>query len=295
LLSIWEAEGVSYDTKRKRFSTIQKVLLEAVDREQLPKVPKLPEIPDTGSAIRGYAGAVELEEVEALYRAADAATWPRLKAAQKKRLWWLTPAVWWRTWLVCWWCYGLRTQDVVGIKSKQRGLLWESVKRLPRCPVPGVKTTWPNGWLFVVPQKTKRTKGQPVIVPLLDVVAEHLAVFRDVDGVRVFPNGRSHRNFYSSFELIRQKAGVASDVTISSSKTLDGQIVRSIRKGCSQNWDDQSDGLGEWVLGHANMGTNASHYKSVAKPIVEAASGLLLPPSFTDDALLPKPQKSLLA
>lgn len=306
VLAVWRGWGVRRDSLRKWFSTIKKTLRAGVEREALDRLPPFPELPRAGKQrFRGFAGGVELEEVDRLYRAAEAAHWPRLarRIPRKDRYGWLTPAVWWRAWLVLWWTYGLRTQDVVGVRGAETGLLWEEITEAPACPLAWVRTRCPTGWLYAFPGKTEETKGEPIVLPLSACVRRHLAVFRPAAGLRarpddpprVFPHGRSPNDFYRALREIKRAAGVGDDVYPSAPRKLPHglQAVRSIRKGCSQNWDDVKDGLGAWVLGHVSPGTNAESYKSVAKDLVAGVEDLPLPPSFRDESLLPKVQHEL--
>lgn len=293
LMRLWRQPGgraraASRDTIRKRVGVLKMLLGECVDREMLARVPRMPPLPPR-TKLRGFAGPVTIEEIGKLYRAADAATWPRLRTkAQRERFGHLVPSAWWRTWLVLWWCYGLRTQDVVAYKSRRfSGLLWHEVRESRACPVEGSsRYEAPHGWLFKPPKKTEDRKRTAVVAPLHPVVVRHLRLFRcvsELDAPRVFPSGRRKDKFYEAWRAIRSEAGLGEDVTIAGSEDGDSPR-RSIRKGAGNNWPGE---LGEWVLGHVPEGTFQRSYKTIAAALIDGIEDLPLPDAFRDDSLLP--------
>lgn len=255
-------EPLAPDTIRKCLTTVRKVMRAAQDRGKLDRVPQLPEIRRSESE----PVPIELDQIERLYRAADAAEWPQIGSIE--------PATTWRCWLVWFWVYGARTQDFVAYKScRQVGLRWSSIRREKRCPIAKLRIDCPHGWLRYRPQKTQRTRGESLVLPLHPVALAHLQPFEGLDPERVWPNGRSKQSFYSAWRAIVRRSGLPSDVTIA------GENSPSLRKGCSNNWDDVRDGLGERVLGHVAQGTNGRHYKQVLPHLVAGIERLELPPS----------------
>lgn len=283
------SEGLSGDTCRKMFSTVKRVMRAARKRKLVGDVPDLPAIPKTS----GRAGVVECDEVGALYEAAAVARWPRAMG--------IPASAWWRCWFVLFWYYGARTQDFVGYKtSTDTGLLWSSLTDDVRCPDRSIKRDrqvieCPAGWLEYVPEKTKRSKGESLILPRCEIVNAHLATFQQLDPERVFPNGRSKKKFSETWHAIRTEADVPADVSIADTGVRNGRKMRSIRKGCSNNWDDAREGLGEWVLGHAAKGTNHAHYKLMLPAMVDLIGELEIPQAFQDGLeKLPKVQRQLI-
>ena len=218
------------------------------------------------------------DEIAELYRHADAAQWPRPRSLQAARWGDLQPGDWWRAWFVLFATYGARTADFVSYKHGADGLLWQSIIDQPECPdpsIPGLSSL--HGWLEYTPGKTKRTRGEPLLLPLSAAARRSLDRFRGLDAVRVFPNGRSKIPFAESFQSIRSAAGVPDDVTIADTGTRRGRKMRSIRKFCSNAWDSLREGLGGWVLGHNPQGTNAAHYRLALPEIVRLVELFPLP------------------
>lgn len=262
---------------RKVFSLVRKCLRRAEQEREIDRVPTIPRIRQP----HRRPGVVTVEELDLLYKAADAATWPRARGLKARRLSCLQPGDWWRAWFALFAVYGARTADIVSYKHGADGLLWSSVIDQPECPdasIPGLSC--PHGWLEFVPGKTSRTRGEPLLLPRSAVINQHLDRFREIDPMRVFPNGRSKIQFAESFQAIRSAAGVSDDVTIADTGTRRGRKMRSIRKFCSNAWDGLREGLGGWVLGHIGQGTNAAHYRLALPDIVRLMDQYPLPASM---------------
>lgn len=264
-------------TVRKVFSVVRKTLRRADQEALIGRVPTIPRVLEP----RRRPGVVTADELDLLYRHADAATWPRPRGLQVSRWGDLQPGDWWRCWLVLFATYGARTADVVSYKNGADGLLWSSIIDQPECPdpsIPGLSSQ--HGWLEYTPAKTKRTRGEPLLLPLSAAARWHIDRFRGLDAVRVFPNGRSKIPFAESFQAIRSAAGVSDDVTIADTGTRRGRKMRSIRKFCTNAWDSLREGLGGWVLGHSAQGTNAAHYRLALPQIVQLVEQFPLPESM---------------
>ncbi|MCA9111095.1 MAG: hypothetical protein KDA52_14180 [Planctomycetaceae bacterium] len=270
LLDGFDEVPLAPNTVRKCLSTVRKVLREAEDRGKITRAPKMPKLPWSESE----PVPLLLEEVDRAYRAADAALWPRIAD--------IPPATTWRCWIVWFWIYGARTQDFVGYKtSKYDGLLWKSVSRETVCPIRKLRIEHEHGWLKFVPLKTRFTRRESLVLPLHPVALAHLNPFTGLDDLRVWPNGRSKQSFYRAWKDICAKAQLPPGSCISGSDR-DDDGNPSLRKGCSNNWDEVRDGLGERVLGHVAQGTNGRHYKQVLPRLITGLNQLPLPPSFLD-------------
>lgn len=266
--------GLGFHAARKVLSIIRHLIREAHERGLRSGVATV----EVGSPPpKGRPGLVSIGEVEAMIRTAwRIAQWPRWGE--------LPPGLFWETSLLLFWIYGARTQDFVRFKDATHdGLLWSNISFDATCPDPSARgddghtLRYPHGWLDYQPKKTARSKGERITLPLHPAVAERLKRFQGLDE-RVFPTTctKSHLDWSgwrSAFRAIREAAEVPDDVTISGS----GAANRSIRKACSNNWDDLHDGLGMWVLGHGRRGVHNSHYKSCLRRIVSGIERLRLP------------------
>jgi len=264
------ASGISAATANKHMRVVRKILNAACRAGLISQVPAVPMLP----VPRSRPGLVTIEEVDALYRAADAASWPRIPGRE--------PADFWRTILVACWTYGFRTQDLVGYASAdQDGLLWSELHFDPQPPYADVLCSSPNGWLDYQPAKTLRTRGERILLPLSSTFRRHLEMWRGLDDRRVFPNGRSKLAYQTAWRTIREAAGVPDDVTLSAS-TGGRRRYRSVRKACANNWDRTSGRqLGKWVLGHQPMGTTDRYYIDVLPELIDWIDRLPEPESFS--------------
>lgn len=269
--------GVGYHSARKYLSWVKLTLKHAKQRKLVGDVPDVP-IPNPP----GYKKPrqVVVSDVGKLIRAAwRVAQWPKIGR--------LEPGFVWETWFLLFWVYGARTQDFCPYKSgKLDGLCWSGVTFDPPCPEEtllgddGNVLQAPHGWLRYQPEKTKHSKGEELVLPLHSEVAKRLRRFVGLHATRVFPYGRTKGNrqtgvvgFVTTFDAIVTAAGLGADVTIAGT----GPTKRSIRKGCTNNWDVLQDGLGEWILGHARQGVHKGHYKDATRRIVQLIEQLKMP------------------
>jgi len=262
-------QHLSAGTVNRHLRVLRKLLRAAQRAGLLQQVPRVRLVPQP----RKRPLVVTLEEVARLYEAADAAKWPKIGPR--------SPADFWRTILVGCWTYGFRTQDLVGYRtSRDEGLLWSEVIFSPRAPAADVTIENPAGWLDVLPNKTSRTRGETLLLPLSRAFRRHLELWAGIDERRVLPNGRSKRQFAEEWNRIREAAGLPPEVTLSA--PAGGQRrLRSVRKGCSNNWDRASGRkLGRWVLGQMPVGTNDTYYTDTLPDIVYWIDRIPIPDCF---------------
>ena len=262
---------LGFHVRRKAMTVIRMILREAQRRGHIARVPEC-ELGDSDDG--GLPGLVSIEEVSALIAHAHVARWPNFRRPLLDAGSVPSPAEVWETWFLMSWIYGFRTQDLLSYKPGFDGLLWRSVYFESACPHAKCRQESQHGWLHYTPRKTRR-KNKWILLPLHSLVRERLERFQGLDEERVFPNGRSNKQFGQTLARIKQAAGVDDDVTISGT----GQNCRSIRKGCSNNWDDVSLGLGlgQWVLGHARHNVHTTHYQDALRHVVRLICDLKLP------------------
>lgn len=274
----WTHPPLAMRTVAKTWRTLRKILLRVGPRmagnprgrSLIDVIPHM-ELGAAGKIARKRM--VSLDEVDRLYEAFGAATWPVLPL--------VPPAMFWRAALSIWWVYGHRTQDVVstvGVASDltqtpplNAGLLWSSICRDRRCPDPDIQALSPWGWIDFTPRKTQRTSGVSLMLPLHELVAKHLDWLRGNDTNRVFNNARCQRAFYGEWRAARARAGIEWDLS-----------PISFRSTCNTNWNaiDRARGLGAWIVGHSPRGVNAVHYDNPTAEIVEALPRLPMPDCF---------------
>lgn len=203
------------------------------------------------------------DELTRMYLAADAAKYPRKKAH--------SPGDYWRTILVLIATFGPRRDDSLLLA---RGEVILSTQ----CPDPELRLVNPWGWLSFVPRKTKRTKPDPLLLPLTRVVHAHLdLILSGTIGDRVFPVGDNRGTWRECLNRIQEAAGIEKPFTF-----------HDLRTTANIRWHDLpgSHRAGEDVLGHAPRGVNARNYE-------EAVSRLCrLAPQFTLPAAMNLPDNS---
>lgn len=203
----------------------------------------------------GVKRILTLDELDKLYKACSAATWPGGKVG--------APALW-RTLLVLFYGFGMRTQDLVQLP-------WSDVTFAPECPDEESTALSPHGWISFLPAKTRRRKTTLLILPLSEVGRRHLESIRcERDLVFAFPN--SPRNLYGQWHELLDAAGV---------KRCD---LKDLRKTCNVAYNRLSRGIGEWVLGHAPRGVNATFYQSIEQDLLDVVPRLPYSPAMVAGA-----------
>jgi integrase len=172
------------------------------------------------------------------------------------------------------WRSALRLLDWCGVRRNDLFLNLRLSNWIPgeRCPVDTVELYWPWGWLSFVPEKTKRTKKRPHVVPLSPELA---SLFRQI----IRPAGESDppllgfldstHQWYRELYRIQEQAGLAKRYGF-----------HAFRKRCNVTWDETCGmGTGGLFLCHAAKGVNARSYSEAASLMVQAAEKRIAQPS----------------
>ncbi len=181
------------------------------------------------------------EELNSLYRACDAQTWPRRN-----------PAIIWKTIIVMHHCLGPRTYDLLELN-------WEDVD-------------WDFKGLGAVSfQATKTRKLQRL--PLAPVARKHLEKLKEVSlsSKKVFP-GFSYSNTTTvnrHWKKLAKRAGLSGN-----------PHMEDMRKTCNTDYNDRWPGVGDWILGHSLGGVNARNYYNPTRIVLKAVQELPRPSAF---------------
>ncbi|HYG26637.1 MAG TPA: hypothetical protein VD906_07010, partial [Caulobacteraceae bacterium] len=195
--------GVSDRTLNKHVQTIAGVLAAAAElrpREYSAiKVKRLKE----GKAPKYY---FTYEQLNALYNGADAAEWPT------KGIGSLSPGDFWRCAFVLFTHYGFRTQELISFEENHRPLLVRQFFWEPETPHPEGTACNSDGWLSYVPQKQKRSKPEPLVLPLNRVVRAHVQMVLQAREAKedepLLPVPQCNRSFYAAWQRILRAARV---------------------------------------------------------------------------------------
>lgn len=272
-----EEAGNAPTTIARRLVQAKMVLKAAVEAGCLAKVPEFPDAADlrrmerdwekargiTRKKKRRSTGAVTLEECVALFRHADAASYPRLGD--------VSPGDFWRgliRWHMLW---GPRTQDVFAYREKEKtGILWSDVYA-GECPDEELRETRPDlqskyGWLYFLICKAESKEVCYLLLPLPQWQRDFIERFRGLDEERVFPLEYNHRKWGNAWNQIRIAAGV--DKSVYPSRGQGG--YRAMRKTAARWWvqTTKCEKLASYLLHHAEVTTAGQHYLDVMAMVV---------------------------
>lgn len=269
-VSLCEDEG-SPATARKHVTYLMTILNRAAELGLVRKVKK-PRIRQPESVIRVLSNA----ELMALYKASAVACWPSHDQ--------FTAADWWRAFFVMNAIYGFRLGELTSLpwcESKGSKKLARGFHTGRNCPHPELQhlqLTCDHGWMVYLPAKQSDAKPLPLVLPVRDVAATHLAAIRG-DRQFVFDCYSGMRN---------RKAGDYRDVKISLYRQWDalceqaGITLRAtphdLRRTQETNYDLQfGKGTGGEVNGHAARSVSDSYYSQAVPRLHKFVLQLQLP------------------
>lgn len=237
----------------------------------------------------------QVTELNRLYEACGAATWPWKRGGQYRRNEPLefTPATYWRAAIVLWTNFGFRTQELVRYERDERPLTWSNIWTEPETPSPAGRAVNEFGWLTYVPKKqdTAGHKSDPVVLPLNRCVRAHIESVRPPDwsgDMPLFPFPLASTDFYATFRIICDAAGVRPKRDPRSGKRPRFSPGH-FRKTASSLLNLHCRGLGPVVTGHADRqhglrdlvtAVAARHYDNPELWLVEQLNAFQQPEAF---------------
>jgi|GEM_PF-2995762 len=271
--------GTSARTLNKHLQTLQMTFAAAAEVGRLSAGIRVKSLPQRKAADKLY---FTHEEMTALYRAADAATWPVNWSGT------LTPGDFWRTCFSFWFPYGMRTQELVNYEADHRPLLVRQISLHPESPSPNGRATNEHGWFHYVPQKQARFKPEPLVLPLTRITRAHVQMVLQSRSVEpsepLLPAPRCNRSFYEAWNAILKAAKVKPK------PKLDGEDreyeIKHFRKTATTLIDLHRPGMGPVIVGHADRDEPSEvsrvHYNNAELAMVETLSTLPMPEGFED-------------
>ena len=276
---IADARKLSPSSVNRKLGAIRQVLRACEKHGKLKKSrPQLEKLP-TKAAPKFY---MKREQVELLWPHCDALTWPRLPG--------MTTGEWWRCAIVLFWVYGFRTQELIAFQRDKRGLAWSSITSDAETPNPEGTAASALGWLSYVPQKQKWAKPEPLYLPLTKHtraavnLLKHAATITLEDGQaidparRLFPWPGTAKSFYREWELLQERAGVAT-------KRGEPFLFKHLRKSAATYLEGHHKGLGAAVCGWADREVSvvmSRHYAVDELTLVEKLATYPVPVCFDD-------------
>lgn len=260
-------------TAAKRLRYLMAVLNDATDRGLIRKVRK-PKIAQAETLIRTLSDG----ELVALYRAAGAATWPKHDQ--------FSPADFWRAFIVAAITYGFRLGEALslpwfeslGPKKLARGL--HPAAECPRPELRNLGLMSPRGWLVYLPAKQKAAKPCPLVLPVRDVVADHLDtikgdrrfvfdVYSDLKTRKPGDYRDVKVSFYRQWYAMTEAAGIPSD---------NKATPHDLRRTQETRYDLQlGKGTGGEINGHASRSVSDTYYSQAVPRIHRAVLSVVLP------------------
>jgi integrase len=264
---------LSAPTVNRYLGSIRQVLIACEKRGIVKRRPKSERLP-TRAAKKYY---MTFDQVEAMWSAAGAATWPRCPG--------MSPGDWWRCALVLYWVYGFRTQELVAFQVGKEPLRWSGISLAAETPNPEGTARNTLGWLIYTPQKQSWAKPEPLYLPLIPATRAAIdrlqaaALYRgDQPNSPLFPWGTSHKSLYAAWRQWQTRAKVAT-------KGGSPFLLKSLRKSAATYLDKHRRGLAAAVCGWADRENSPSqvadtHYITDELTLVEQLATYPVPECF---------------
>jgi hypothetical protein len=268
-------------TTNRYLGSIRQILVSATRRGVIRKRPTLEKLPEP-AAKRYYLTPAQ---VERLWKAADAATWPRSAG--------MSAGDWWRCALILYWTYGFRTQELIAFQVGKAGLTFASLSLCSETPNPEGTAISAHGWLTYIPQKQQWAKPQPLYLPLTPTARAAVdrlvaaATIRDGSPqptAAIFPWGCAHKSLYREWRSLQRRADVAA-------KSGQPYLLKSLRKSAATYLEKHHKGLGAAVCGWADRESSqvmAKHYAVDELTLVEKLADYPVPECFRTIAESPQ-------
>ncbi len=205
----------------------------------MPKVPALKRLKEPEKAVRD----ISFDNLSAIYRCADWATWPRGPLSHG-----LHPGDWWRAFIVFEFNIGLRRGDVLS-------LAWEQIDLAA-------------GVFDATIEKSDKVSKKP----LHPVVIAHLQTIQGPWEL-VFPAPKVKADFRKAFETIQQWAGVRQPF----------YKPHDLRRSCGTAFFEISPGAAQQMLDHSSVETTRKAYANLDRTMVKTALSLEQPAAFLGD------------
>lgn len=269
------AAGIAASTINVHWTRIRAVLRRAAPAEKgnpqgLGLIDRVPYLRPLSTA-KPKPKVVSLETIDALYLyGAPDMTWPESWEM-------VSGAMAWRAWLVCAYNLAMRTRDLLSLR-------WENIHSDPASLDPESDNENPWGWVEFLPQKTRNTKPETLVLPMNEWVRSHLDSIRSESKFVFGPKMSKVSNDTLYGRRDRPGSGQWTRLIELSSTHVAGGIdrftIKTLRKTANTQFNRLDRKLGEHILGHAPRGVNDVFYQQWEADVIEFVSKLPQPTSF---------------
>lgn len=255
----------SPETIKKQWRYLSAIMRAAARKGLLGELPRLGRLDSVSDEIR----IVSDREIDALYRACEAATWPRVEG--------VPPAMWWRTAIVLFRLYGPRLRELTSLPwrgtARRSNETAPGLYDEPECPSSKLRSLGlvnPHGWLVYTPPKQRRFKPAPLCLPLHRVARWHIDQIRG-ERPLVLPMSRANKSLHTQWTRLLDAAGIPAH---------DRFTRHDLRRTCETVYDEHCGGIGAQITGHAKRSVSDRFYSSYARRICRAVRRVPLPSTF---------------
>jgi len=288
-------------TANNHLTSVHAVLRWAEAAGRIDKAPHLERLPAVKVAKRLY---FRYDELERIYEACSIATWPTTDHHGAQPLP-FSPACYWRAAVALFFNYGFRTQELIRFERDHESLTWRQICYDHETPAEDGRAENRWGWLWYVPQKQRRKKPEPLILPLNQITAAHVRSITPPGGA---DPGRplldwplSNVALYGQWYRILAAAEVAPKADLVTG-AVGRYHLRHFRKTCTTWLNRHRPGIAPLVTGHAERAltrnvradatlsataadgplsaVSAQHYDNQELAVAEAINTLPQPDAF---------------
>lgn len=275
---------LSARTVNKHLGSLQAIAESCITEGLIGAFPRIPRLPENK---RGRKLHLAYEEATALKAACLVAEWPRDLP--------FAASLYWEALVVGFCVYGFRTQEQVAYEKGSTPLQWADIRLAEETPHPDGKAVNRHGWLVYTPQKQKRRKPEPLVLPIIGSYRHHLDAIRPPEATGpVFPFPLHSVEFYRQWAAIRAEAEIAPKPGLDGSQP--DYDIRHLRKTATRWINDHGasigmPGIGDQITGHADdrspdrevqSRVTRDHYDFAEDRILRALTTLPLPDSFAE-------------
>lgn len=237
------------------------------------------------------------ESLAGLLKACDKATWPQRSIDGRA----LDAPLLWRTAIVIFTNFGMRTQDLLCYESHLSPIRWPCLIPAGQSPAEDGTAESSHGWLHWLPNKTRNRKMFPMTLPLNQTVSTMLRQWREsqrpAEHDPVFPIPYSSDGLYQQWRRILSAAGVApkpkrtfeADGRLTVTKRT--YLLKHLRCTAGTRAEEHGAamghaGIGRWVTGHISNDVFERHYRAHERALMQVIETLPQPEGFDPN---PKP------